>query len=105
MLFHSLQIGAGTALPGIIAAKLGANVTLTDASHFPQCQKNAMKSCRLNNVVDRVSIIPLTWGDFTPSLMELPNIDIILGSDCFYNPSGLCIIILLFEDSYIFPIF
>ena len=85
------QIGAGTALPGIIAAKLGANVILTDAGHFPQCQENAMKSCRLNNVVDKVRIIPLTWGDFTPSLLDLPKVDIILGSDCFYSPSGFCI--------------
>jgi len=82
-----LEIGAGTALPGIIAAKLGANVILTDAGRFRQCQENSMKSCRLNNVVDKVRIIPLTWGDFTPSLLDLPKIDIILGSDCFYSPS------------------
>ena len=32
--------------------------------------------------------MPLTWGDFTPELFDLPKIDIILGSDCFYSPTG-----------------
>lgn len=29
----SLQLGAGTSLPGLVAAKVGADVTLTDESN------------------------------------------------------------------------
>lgn len=88
MALFSFKLGAGTALPGIIAAKFGANVILSDAGHFPKCLANAVKSCRLNNINKRVRAVPLTWGDFTPALLDLPSIDIIISSDCFYNPPG-----------------
>ena len=42
----------------------------------------------MNDIEDKVAIMPLTWGDFTPELFDLPKIDIILGSDCFYSPAG-----------------
>ncbi|XP_065055145.1 histone-arginine methyltransferase METTL23-like isoform X1 [Rhopilema esculentum] len=82
-----LELGAGTALPGIVAAKCGANVILSDSSKFPKCQENALKSCISNNVESRIIQVPLTWGEFTPELLDLPKLDVILGSDCFYNPN------------------
>lgn len=30
---YGLQLGAGTSLPGLVAAKVGAHVTLTDIAH------------------------------------------------------------------------
>ncbi|XP_041362862.1 methyltransferase-like protein 23 [Gigantopelta aegis] len=79
-----LELGAGTSLPGTVAAKCGAKVTLSDASRYPDCLQNCRKSCQMNGLAD-VNIVGLTWGEFTPTLLELPPLDIILGSDCFFD--------------------
>ncbi|KAJ8037399.1 Methyltransferase-like protein 23 [Holothuria leucospilota] len=79
-----LEVGAGTSLPGVVAAKLGASVTLTDDIHQPVCLENCKKSCQENQLED-VSIMGLSWGRFTPQMLELPPQDIILASDCFYD--------------------
>ncbi|XP_034187759.1 histone-arginine methyltransferase METTL23 isoform X3 [Osmia lignaria lignaria] len=60
-----LELGSGTALPGILASKCGANVILSDSASFPRSLQHIRRSCELN--------------------------DLILGSDCFYEPT-------LFED-------
>ena len=44
------QLGAGTALPGIVAAKVGANVTLSDAEFHTNCLENSLESCKQNDV-------------------------------------------------------
>ena len=79
-----LEIGAGTALPGILAAQLGANVTLSDASNSPKCVDNCRQTCTDNNL-DNVKVIGVTWGQFSPDLVQIGPLDIILGSDCFYD--------------------
>ena len=81
------QLGAGTALPGVLAAKLGATVTLSDAVHLPKCVENCRKSCLANGIED-VNIIGLTWGQFNYDLLNLKQVDYILGSDCFYDTKG-----------------
>ncbi|XP_067673424.1 histone-arginine methyltransferase METTL23-like [Haliotis asinina] len=80
---HILELGAGTALPGILAAKCGGTVILTDSAKYPRCLDNCRKSC-IANGLSGVSILGLTWGDFSPDFLQLPPQDIILGSDCFY---------------------
>ena len=85
-----LEIGAGTALPGIVAAKCGANVVLSDCGQLRKCLQNCQISCETNGV-NSVPIIGLTWGLFTPELLNLDPVEIILGSDCFYDPA-------VFED-------
>ena len=60
---------------------------LSDSAFFPDCLANCHKTCHANNLTD-VSIVPLTWGLVTPSLLQLPAVDIILGSDCFYDTKG-----------------
>ncbi|XP_048575922.1 histone-arginine methyltransferase METTL23 isoform X2 [Nematostella vectensis] len=45
-----LEIGAGTALPGIVAAKCGALVSLSDSEDYPECLANCHKSIQANNV-------------------------------------------------------
>ena len=86
---HNLifQIGAGTSLPGIVAAKCGANVILSDSSDYPQCLDNCQKSCDVNQLSD-VPVIGIKWGQFTPSLINLQPVDIILASDCFFDTKG-----------------
>ena len=84
--FHSFQIGAGTSLPGILASKLGAYVTLTDASHLQDCLNNCVKSCKANGI-ENIKVCGLTWGEFTPDIITMIP-DIILASDCFYDTKG-----------------
>ncbi|KAM3921365.1 histone-arginine methyltransferase METTL23 [Leptodactylus fuscus] len=80
-----LEVGAGVSLPGIVAAKCGANVILSDSAALPQCLENCSRSCAQNNL-DGVPVIGLTWGEISPDLLTLPPIDVILGSDVFYEP-------------------
>lgn len=79
-----VEIGAGTALPGLVASLCGATVILTDKEEYPQCLDNCRKSC-LANGQDAIQVVGITWGQFTPNLLNLPKADIILGSDCFYD--------------------
>ena len=88
-----LEIGSGTSLPGILAAKCGAYVTLSDSASLPKSLKHLERCCAVNNLTlnDRIRVIGLTWGLFLTDCSDLGPIDFILGSDCFYDP-------LLFED-------
>ncbi|XP_056607934.1 methyltransferase-like protein 23 [Triplophysa dalaica] len=80
-----LELGAGVSLPGIVAAKSGAHVILSDSAELPMCLKNCRRSCDVNNL-SSTPVIGLTWGQVSPELVSLPPVDIILGSDVFYEP-------------------
>ncbi|XP_070579389.1 histone-arginine methyltransferase METTL23-like isoform X2 [Ptychodera flava] len=79
-----LELGAGTSLPGVVAAKCGAKVILSDARQFPRCLENCKRSCQANDLQD-VDVVGITWGDFSRELFELPTLDFIVASDCFYD--------------------
>ena len=81
----------GTGLPGIVASKLGAVVTLSESATLPKSLQHLRRSCELNGVLSQVRIEGITWGLFLSSLFTLGPLDLILGSDCFYDPS-------VFED-------
>jgi len=82
-----LELGAGTALPGIVSALCGARVTLSDSAKLPHCLDQCRKSVEANNLGGRVKIIGLTWGLFLSDVFKFRGqLDIILGSDCFYDP-------------------
>lgn len=83
-----LQIGAGVSLPGVVAAKCGAEVTLSDSEELPQCLRNCRRSC-LANRLPHIPVLGLTWGRVSPELLALAPIDIILGSDVFFDPKGM----------------
>ncbi|XP_003642385.3 probable methyltransferase-like protein 23 [Gallus gallus] len=80
-----LEIGAGVSLPGIVAAKCGAQVTLSDSEELPQCLEISQQSCLLNHL-PHVPVVGITWGRISPELLSLAPIDIILGSDVFFDP-------------------
>ncbi|KAL3284406.1 hypothetical protein HHI36_018566 [Cryptolaemus montrouzieri] len=88
-----LEIGAGTALPGIVAAKCGAKVIISESALLPKSLAHTKRSCQLNNLSFncQVQVIGLTWGLLLNNLDSIGPLDIILGSDCFYDPS-------VFED-------
>ncbi|KAM7088927.1 histone-arginine methyltransferase METTL23 isoform 2-T2 [Ciconia maguari] len=79
------QIGAGVSLPGVVAAKCGAEVILSDSEELPQCLQNCRRSCLMNDL-PHVPVIGLTWGRVSPELLSLAPVDIILGSDVFFDP-------------------
>ena len=97
-----MQLGAGTAIPGIVASLCGASVTLSDREGNPRLQDNLRKTCEINDVTigsgaiatagrgrGVVSkIMALSWGLFSTEMLELPPQDIILASDCFYDSKG-----------------
>ncbi|XP_003217233.1 histone-arginine methyltransferase METTL23 [Anolis carolinensis] len=80
-----LELGAGVSLPGIVAAKCGAKMTLSDNAEFPQCLDNCRRSCQMNNLAS-VSVTGITWGHISPSLLALSLVDIIVASDVFFEP-------------------
>lgn len=82
-----LEIGAGVSLPGIVAAKCGAQVTLSDSEELPQCLEISQQSYLLNHL-PHVPVVGITWGRISPELLSLAPIDIILGSDVFFDPKG-----------------
>ncbi|XP_008328634.1 histone-arginine methyltransferase METTL23 [Cynoglossus semilaevis] len=81
-----LEVGAGVSLPGVLAARCGADVILSDSAKVPQCLENCRRSCEANDLKD-VQVLGLTWGEVSPDLVLLPDVDLILGSDVFYEPA------------------
>ncbi|XP_053707614.1 methyltransferase-like protein 23 [Synchiropus splendidus] len=80
-----LELGAGVALPGLVAARCGSRVILSDNSNSPDCLKNCLNSCVANGL-EEVVTVGLTWGEVSPDLLQLPPVDLVLGSDVFYEP-------------------
>ncbi|XP_069565155.1 histone-arginine methyltransferase METTL23 [Brachyistius frenatus] len=80
-----LELGAGVSLPGVVAARCGAQVILSDAPDRPLCLQNCRRSCDANGLGD-VAVLGLTWGQVSPDLVLLPRLDVVLGSDVFYEP-------------------
>lgn len=103
ILLHT-QLGAGTAVPGLVAAKCGAHVTLSDREDTPRLLDNLKKSCDLNGLtiddqkggptsfnkaINGVRIMAISWGVFSPDFLKLEPQDVILASDCFYDTKGV----------------
>ncbi|XP_058104980.1 uncharacterized protein LOC131248633 [Magnolia sinica] len=79
-----VELGAGTGLPGLVAASLGAGrVVLTDvAPLLPGLQR----SVEANGFSDRVEVRELVWGSDETWLSE---VDLVLMSDVFYDTSEM----------------
>uniref|UniRef100_A0A3Q1ERS0 Methyltransferase 23, arginine n=1 Tax=Acanthochromis polyacanthus TaxID=80966 RepID=A0A3Q1ERS0_9TELE len=80
-----LELGAGVGLPGVVAASCGAAVILSDSSDKPSCLQNCRRSCDANGLQE-VALVGLKWGEVSPDLVLLPRLDVIIGSDVFYDP-------------------
>ena len=88
-----LELGSGTALPGILAAKCGAHVVLSDNCILPKSLAHIRKSCLANNLTPGhdIDVIGLSWGLLLNSVFTLGPLDLIIAADCFYDPT-------VFED-------
>ena len=51
-----LELGAGTALPGLLLAKLGHQVTLSDSLLLPHTLNNCREAAKCNNLQDEVEV-------------------------------------------------
>ncbi|XP_054159815.1 histone-arginine methyltransferase METTL23-like [Oppia nitens] len=81
-----IELGSGTGMVGIVAAKIGALVVLTDSHQYPQCLQLCQQNVDINGVNDNITaILPLTWGHFDEQVIQMPSFDYIISSDCFYN--------------------
>ncbi|XP_078178468.1 uncharacterized protein LOC144572679 [Carex rostrata] len=80
-----LELGAGTSLPGIVAAKVGSDVILTDKSHNSKILSNIRSICDQNKV--NCQILGLNWGEWDSSIFDL-HPKIILGADVLYDTAG-----------------
>jgi len=75
-----LELGAGTGLPGIVAATLGATVTQTDRDEL------ALHLCRSNGQRNGVSSIQHRLADWT-NWDEPGRYDWVIGADILYGES------------------
>jgi predicted nicotinamide N-methyase len=105
-----LELGSGTSLPGIVASKCGAQVILSDCGTLPKTLKHIEHCCQENNLVvgeyytcaalylinspfrfcqfpgKDIEVVGLTWGLFLENIFNIGPLDLILGSDIFYDP-------------------
>jgi predicted nicotinamide N-methyase len=72
-----LELGAGTGIPGIIAASLGANVLQIDRSDV------ALHVCRLNKEKNRATDLEIENADWD-QFQTNKQFDLILGADVLY---------------------
>ncbi len=76
-----LELGAGVALPGIVAAKEGAKVTITDL------QPDANDAARHNAQVNGVSFVAEIVADWREPqvLLDAGPFDLVIGADLLYE--------------------
>lgn len=76
---YVLELGSGTGLVGIVAAKLGADrVCITDQAPLLETMRS---NVALNNV-NNIDVAELNWGEPIPEHVGVP--DIVLAADCVY---------------------
>eukprot|EP00268_Persea_americana_P015192 TRINITY_DN16911_c0_g1_i1.p1 TRINITY_DN16911_c0_g1~~TRINITY_DN16911_c0_g1_i1.p1 ORF type:complete len:216 (-),score=7.56 TRINITY_DN16911_c0_g1_i1:553-1200(-) len=87
---RAIEIGAGTGLPGLVAASLGARTTLTDLPHLlPGLRRNVEANAAALSDED-VRVLPLEWGTEDLSAVgEDRPFDLVLMSDLLYNVSAV----------------
>jgi len=75
-----LEVGCGLALPSLVAAKLGAQVTATD--FHPDVPEFLKLNLELNALQSRVNYVRMNWQQDT---LEPAGFDWVIGSDILYE--------------------
>lgn len=97
-----IEIGAGNALPSIVAGKIGCkHLTISDRSDT-EVQSIINHTILANSLQDIAKAVPLPWGSWDNEVYETP-FDVILGADVFYSTedfdSVLLTVLQLFEKN------
>ena len=84
-----LELGAGTSLPGLLCAKVGAEkVFLSDIATDGNVLENCRQAVKLNDLDEKIEVVGVTWGAFEPDTSAIcEKLDYIIGSDLFFDPS------------------
>ena len=93
-----LELGAGTSLPGLLCAKVGADkVFLSDIATDHNVLENCRQAVKLNDLSEKIQVAGGTWGMFEPDTNTIcEKLDYIIGSGLFFGPSvfeQLCVTI------------
>ncbi len=83
-----LELGSGTGLVGVTAALLGCRVVLSDRADHNKVLDNLATTAELNGVGAQSTVLPFTWGVYSPSVLALPSLDLIVAADCLYSSAG-----------------
>lgn len=79
-----IELGAGTGLPSIVAAKVNAKkCILTERANEDKILENINQNIILNNVENICNSMPLSWGYIDSN--QLQAFDYILAADVFYS--------------------
>ncbi|TPX62665.1 hypothetical protein PhCBS80983_g00308 [Powellomyces hirtus] len=82
---HILELGCGTALTSILAAKVvSPSVKMTATDFHPLILETAKQNVLLNAVADRVTVEKLDWNDIPWSNVTL-GVDCIMAADVVYD--------------------
>ncbi|XP_005070625.1 protein N-lysine methyltransferase METTL21A [Mesocricetus auratus] len=79
----AVELGAGTGLVGIVAALLGAHVTITDRQVALEFLKSNVEANLPSHIQPKVVVKELTWGQNLESFSP-GEFDLILGADVIY---------------------
>lgn len=92
---NCLELGAGTALPSIVAGLCGAkSVIVSDRSTEPAMMGNIQNIIALNSLKSVCTARPLDWGPSDGDL--LPAVDIVFGADVLYSTEAFDSVLLSF---------
>lgn len=81
---RAVELGAGTGIPGLVAAVMGADVVLTDIQALiPGLQRNIDE----NGLGEKAKAMALVWGHGCSGLD--PPVDFILMSDVLYDVESM----------------
>ncbi|XP_063803691.1 protein N-lysine methyltransferase METTL21D [Pseudophryne corroboree] len=81
----ALELGSGTGIVGIMAATLGADVTVTDLEELQELMKSNIDS-NSHLITGSCQAKVLKWGEVSDSF---PTLDYILMADCIYYEESL----------------
>ncbi|KAM9494461.1 protein N-lysine methyltransferase METTL21A isoform 1-T2 [Clarias gariepinus] len=79
----AIELGAGTGLVGIVAALLGADVTITDRSPALKFLEANVKENIPSDLQEAVRVSELTWGESLERFAS-GGYDLVLGADIVY---------------------
>ncbi|KAJ9441505.1 Protein-lysine methyltransferase C42C1.13 [Diplonema papillatum] len=82
-----VELGSGTGLVGLVAAALGADVTVTDLPTELRLLRGNIAANRAAGLLPpaaRIAAAACAWGS-VPAAEELGTFDVVLISDCVYN--------------------